>query len=601
MRSRPALGRGGHASPVYALQTETNWVASYMQARYRLVRCDGKFTSRFEWLACAYKANMVCSASALTKKREVFDPMLPLMKDMRMHPFAGQDLSTLVERRKRLHGDKAFLIWEPAVGERRIWTYGDFWSDVSRLAAGLVRRGIGSGSHVLVHLENCPEFLVAWFACARIGAVAVTTNTRLSGMELRFLADDCGAVAAITQPAYYLIISEACPKLSWIAVTSTDAGEEAAHAVPRAERFERLLLDAVDSTYVESDPWRPHSVMYTSGTTSRPKGVLWTQGNALWGARVGSFLQDYTERDVSLVFLPLFHCNALVTQILSAMWVGATVVLQRRFSAREFWPSATRNRCTIASVVPFCMHAIAEQSIPQNQFRLLISGTNNLHDQQAGVRTLGWWGMTETVVPAIAGSLQAHDEAGTIGRPSPFMQVAITNEGGATAATGEAGDLRIRGIPGLSLFSRYLGDPEVTERCFDSEGFFITGDRCRLNENGTVSFVGREKDMLKVGGENVAASEVESVVMTVSGVVEVAVVGKPHAMLDEIAVAFVIARDGADESEMRTQIAATCDANLADFKRPREIFFVQELPRATLQKVAKSQLRDLLAIKGQQL
>ena len=517
-----------------------------------------------------------------------------------MHPFAGQDLSTLVARRSRLHGGKTFLVWERSSGQRHAWTYKEFALDVSRLAAGLARRGVGQGSHVLVHLENCPEFLITWFACARIGAVAVTTNTRLSGSELRYLADDCGAVAAITQPAYYPLISDSCPRLSWIAVTSTDAGEETSQNVSAAESFERLFQDPNDAAYVAPDPWRPHSVMYTSGTTSRPKGVLWTQGNALWGGRVGSFVQDYTEGDVSLVFLPLFHCNALVTQILSAMWVGATVVLQRRFSARQFWPSATRNGCTIASVVPFCMHAIAEQPIPDNSFRLLISGANNLHDQQFGVRTLGWWGMTETVIPAIAGSLQADDEAGTIGRPSPFMQIVITNENGGRAAVGEAGDLRVRGIPGLSLFSRYLGEPAVTEMCFDDEGFFITGDRCRLNENGTVSFVGREKDMLKVGGENVAASEVESVVLSISDVVEVAVVGKPHAMLDEVVAAFVIARDGTDETALRARIGAACEAGLADFKRPREIIFVKELPRATLEKVAKSQLRELLAPESEQ-
>ncbi|MDX8356430.1 AMP-binding protein [Sphingopyxis terrae] len=523
----------------------------------------------------------------------------PTLQDPRLHPFAGQDLVSLLELQARRRGDRPFLIWEPTEGSSRTWSYAAFADETSRLAAGLAARGVGRGDRLIIHLENCPEFLLLWFACARIGAIAVTTNTRSSGDELGYVAENCGAVAAITQPSFADLLRSHCPTLRWIAVTDSDAGHAPAGAAPAsADRFQRLYSDHGIERTNAPDPWMHHSVMYTSGTTSRPKGVLWTQGNALWGGRVGTFFEDLRPDDVSMVFLPLFHCNALVTQVLSAFWSGAAIVLQRRFSASRFWSVATRNRATVTSLVPFCIRAIADQPVPDHDFRLFIYGMNNSFDDQFGVRTLGWWGMTETVIPAISGSPNADDEHGTLGRPSPFMQIAITSEDGRPVEAGEIGNLGVRGIPGLSLFHSYLDMPELTEESFDEHGFFQTGDRCRLNEGGTISFSDRNKDMLKVGGENVAASEIERVILGVGGVVEVAVVGQRHAMLDEVPVAFVIAKEPTDPA-LREAITSACRATLADFKQPQEIRFVETLPRATLDKVAKAQLRAQLVAEGQ--
>lgn len=523
--------------------------------------------------------------------------MRPVLRDPGCHPFAGRDLVSLIDLQATRFAQKPFLIWEPHEGTSRPWSYGEFATVTRQIAAGLAKRGIGKGDRLLIHMENCPEFLFLWFACARLGAIAVTTNTRSSGDELRFIVENSGAVAAVTQPMFSALLRTHCASLKWIAVTETDAGQAPANDenVQADERFHGLCLETGPHRYVDPDPWTHHSVMYTSGTTSRPKGVLWTQGNALWGGQVGSFLEHLSADDVSLVFLPMFHCNALVTQVLSSFWAGAAVVLQRRFSASRFWDVSVRNRATVTSLVPFCTRAIEGQRVPDHDYRLFISGVNNALDKAFDVRTLGWWGMTETVIPAISGNLRVDDEAGTLGRPSPFMQIAITADDGEAVAPGEVGDLRVQGIPGLSLFQQYLHMPEYTEECFDDRGFFLTGDRCRLNENGTITFSGRAKDMLKVGGENVAASEIERVIQGVSGVVEVAVVGMRHPMLDEVPVAFAIVKDPGQREQLREQIDAVCRAQLADFKRPREIRFVDALPRATLDKVAKVQLREQLA------
>ena len=164
---------------------------------------------------------------------------------------------------------------------------------------------------------------------------------------------------------------------------------------------------------------------------------------------------------------------------------------------------------------------------------------------------------------------------------------------GRLVAPGGSGNLMIRGVRGLSLFQEYLGNPKATAESFDPGGWFRTGDRVNLLEDGTIQFGDRDKDMLKVGGENVAASEVERVILLVPGVRECAVVARKHPMLDEVPVAFVLPQ-GSAPSDLGDRIAASCAAQLADFKRPREIRLVSELPRVTLEKVAKAELRRRL-------
>jgi crotonobetaine/carnitine-CoA ligase len=510
------------------------------------------------------------------------------------NPFAGWDVQTLLDNQASIRGDHPYLIWEPFEDEPRRWSYAEFAHETAQLATGMAARGIKKGDFVLVHMENCPEFLLAWFACARLGAVAVTTNTRSAGEELTYYTDNAGVTAAITQPKFADIVSTYCKDLKWMAVTATDTGNTPEVDVPRDLAFEDMFAETIDLLAREADPTAPLCVMYTSGTTSRPKGVVWSQANGLWAGRAGTFHQGLVPSDIYLTILPLFHMNAMSLQVLSTMWVGGTMVLQPRFSSSRFWDVALRNKCTIGSVIPFVVAALADQEVPDHDFRTWGLGANGVLDDKFKVRTMGWWGMTETVTVGITGSLLHNDTMGTLGRPSPLYEIAILDPDGKGVSPGETGDLRIKGIPGISLFDHYLNNEAVTEESFDDEGFFITGDLARLNADGSMSFQDRSKDMLKVGGENVAASEVERVINLLEDVAESAVVAKPDRMLNEVPVAFIIARPGADLSALEEEINSACNRSLADFKRPREVRFVAEMPRSNLEKIAKSQLRDQL-------
>jgi crotonobetaine/carnitine-CoA ligase len=249
--------------------------------------------------------------------------------------------------------------------------------------------------------------------------------------------------------------------------------------------------------------------------------------------------------------------------------------------------------------VPFCVKALMSAERPkQHHFRLWGSAIcSPPSDAVFGVKTIGWWGMTETMTHGTVGSVHLPNRPMSMGRPAPESGIVIEHEDGAPAGSGETGHLLVRGVPGLSLFHSYLHNPEATAANYDARGLFRTGDRVTLHQDGFLQFADRDKDMLKVGGENVAASEIERVVMEVPGVREAAAVGKPHPMLDEVPVVFVIpdAREFLEApDDLKSAILDACRSRLASFKVPDEVRVVEDMPRATIEKVAKATLRASL-------
>jgi carnitine-CoA ligase len=514
-------------------------------------------------------------------------------------PFAGIDVPWLLALHAKARRDHPFLISAPFDAPSRSWSYGEFHDRTGALAAGLVARGVKPGDAVLIHLENSIEFLLAWFACVELGALAVTTNTRSAAAEIAYFADHCGAVACITQPAYAELVAANCKGLRWIAAIDHDPGKaEVAQHLAKADSFSSLFADSADRPRRATDPLAPCSVQYTSGTTSRPKAVLWTHANALWGAKINAAHQTLRADDVHLTYLPLFHTNALAYSMLSALWVGGTCVVQPRFSASRFWQTARDHRCTWMSTIPFCLKALFEHEIPkQHHFRMWGTAVSDPPPFAVfGITIIGWWGMTETITHGIIGEADQPNTPMAIGRAAPEYSIRITGDDGAPTRVGDTGNLSILGVPGLSLFKAYLHNEAATRDSFDEHGYFVTGDRVTLLEHGAIRFGDRAKDMLKVGGENVAASEIEHVVITVPGIREAAVVAKKHPMLDEVPVVFVIPQDGVEAAapDLSDRVMAACTAQLADFKRPREVRLVDEMPRSTLEKVAKAELRKML-------
>lgn len=518
--------------------------------------------------------------------------------DVERFQLAGQDIPWLLEQWAEAKPEHPFLIWEPRSGAERRWTYRAFAEDVARIAAGLHARGVGRGDRILIHAENCPEAVLAWYACARLGAVAVTTNTRSVGPEIEYFARHTSCVGAITQPRYAALIAKHAPKLSWICVTQDDSGEPPGemNLDHGFEPFAALEGAASDAPHRPPEPMLPVGIMFTSGTTSRPKAVVHTHANALWASRVGPRNIDMTGDDTYLVYLPFFHVNAQSWSIWTTLGVGGTVVLQPKFSASRFWEVVRKHHVTHISLIPFIFKALAGQPVPEHSLEVGVFGLI-MPELEAWLklRVVPAYGMTETVIHAIHADPRLPFPRGSMGRPTPGYEFAIVDpDTGRLCAGGETGELWVRGTRGIQLFLEYHGNPEAMQKSFTEDGWFKTGDLVRLGEAGNFFYCDRDKDALKVGGENVSAREVEDVCRQVGGIADIAVVARSHEMLDVVPVAFVIRAPGVDDSDEQfaDRIIARCRENLADFKVPRAVYFVEEFPTATLGKVAKNKLRE---------
>jgi crotonobetaine/carnitine-CoA ligase len=512
--------------------------------------------------------------------------------------FAGQDIPWLLASWATSQPDKVFLIWEPRDGATRQWTYAEFWLDVRRVAAGLAGRGVTEGDKILIHADNCPEMVLAWYACATLGAVGVTTNTRSVQAEVEFFIDKTGCTGAITQPQFAKLVAAAGPGLRWIVVTGDDgdgtpspAGGEVA-----ADGFDSLMGDAADLPERAPDPMAPAGILFTSGTTSRPKAVVHTHANALWAARVGPTNISMGADDTYLVFLPFFHVNAQSWSFWTTLGVGGTVVLQPKFSASRLWEVVTKHQVTHLSLIPFVYNAVAGQPIPEHSVKVGVFGLIVPElEQWLGFRVVPAYGMTETVIHATNDNPGRMSPKGSMGKPTPGYELLVVDrDTGRICQDGEPGELWVRGTRGIQLFYEYYDNPEAMAKSFTEDGWFKTGDVVRLGEGGNFFYCERDSDVLKVGGENVSAREVEDVCRQVAGIADVAVVAQSHEMLSEVPVAFVIRGPGGDDDDQALEKAVIeqCAAALADFKVPRAVYVVDEFPRATLDKVAKNQLRE---------
>ncbi len=512
--------------------------------------------------------------------------------------FAGQDIPWLLASWADSQPDKTFLIWEPKDGSNRTWTYAQFWSDVRDLAAGLAAKGVSVGDKVLIHADNCPEMVLAWYACATVGAVGVTTNTRSVRAELEFSIQKTRCVGAVTQPQYAGLVAEAGPDLGWTVVTGDNSGEAApAEQLGHGgDPFDSLIGDGASFELRDPDPMAPAGILFTSGTTSQPKAVVHTHANALWAGKVGPTNISMERDDIYLVFLPFFHVNAQSWSFWTTLGVGGTIVLQPKFSSSRLWEVILKHKVTHISLIPFVYNAVAGEPIPEHTVKVGVFGLIVPElEQWLGFRVVPAYGMTETVIHATNDNPGRQVPKGSMGKPTPGYELLVVDrDTGEICEDGQPGELWVRGTRGIQLFLEYYDNPEAMAKSFTTDGWFKTGDVVRVAEGGNFVYCDRDGDVLKVGGENVSAREVEDACRQVPGVGDVAVVAQSHEMLSEVAVAFVIKGPMAetDDAVFEKAIIERCSSVLADFKVPRAVYVVDEFPRATLDKVAKNKLRE---------
>ncbi len=510
----------------------------------------------------------------------------------------GQDIPFLLGHWAAARPEHPALVWQPRDDQQaRTWTYRELLADVERLAAGLAGRGITRGDKVLIHSENSPEMVLSWLACATVGAVAVTTNTKSVTSELEYFASKAQCVAAITQPQFAAMVAEAAPALLWIAVTADNSGEPVAEPSKIGERFEDLFAESSEAWNGRSiEPMLPFGIMFTSGTTSRPKAVVHTHANAIWASRTGPTNIDLGPDDRYLISLPFFHVNAQCWSFFAVLGAGATAVLMPKWSTSRFWDMVTRYGITHISALPFTFPALMDPDRPAaHTLRVGVFGfVSPGLDAMLGISLYGAFGMTETVTHSIVSKPNQNLPDRSMGHAAPGYEIAVVNQDtGALCGPGEPGELWLRGARGVQLFLEYFDNPEANEAAFE-DGWFKTGDVVEVGIGGNVFYRERDKDLLKVGGENVSAREVEELVGSVPGVAQVQVVGKHHEFLDQVVVAFVITGgDPPDDATLEANVIAACQERLASFKVPRAVYVVDAFPLGTLDKVLKKELRDM--------
>ena len=473
--------------------------------------------------------------------------------------------------------DAVFLVFERPDGTVATWKYEQFDAAITDVAAGLIQRGVTPGSSVHLALTNTPAFVALWLAANRLGAWIVPSDPMGKAPELADHIERTRPQAgfcAIDRAGVYRQAAEVSPNL---AITEVDEASGSLSALGGNARVDWHAVSQRDRA----------AVMFTSGTTGRPKGVEITQANYAFCGQVMAERAGLSPDDRQLVVLPLFHANAQYYSFASAIWTGASVALMPAFSASGFLPQAARHQATCASLFAAPMRMILARGAPVEGVVLRHCWyAQNIADDQydtladwLGCRPRQLYGMTETI-PAVLTEPADNPVPSSMGQVTPGCQVIVRD-----------GEVLVGGEPGVTLFAGYLDDPDTTAASFSADGWFRTGDRARIDEGGRHYFDGRHSDVLKVAGENVSIVEVESVLASHPAVLEAAVVGAPDPVRDEVPVAFVVPADPASPPAA-DELASWCQERLAKAKLPRSFTLMDELPRTSVGKIRKFLLRQ---------
>ena len=489
------------------------------------------------------------------------------------------------------HPDRSFLIFEAPDGQVTNWSYGEFDRVVARVAAFLAAERVGPGSAVHLALTNCPTFVAVWIAALRLGAWIVPSDPMGREPELAdHLMRTTPAVGFCSSTRRHEYLGAAPPGMTVVEIDEADA--------------EFGIFPEVDfAGWADPTPADLAAVMFTSGTTGRPKGVEVTQANYAFAGKTMAEATALGADDRQLVVLPLFHANAQYYSFASTVWVGASVALMPTFSASGFLAQAARHGATGASLfaAPLRMILARGEPTPGVRLRHCWFAQNLAADQYEtiadwfGCRPRQLYGMTETI-PAVLTDNADAPRPDSMGFVTAGCAVEIHDRDGRRVDADEVGEVVVRGERGITLFAGYLDDPATTAESFRS-GWFHTGDRARVDRDGRFFFEGRRSDVLKVAGENVSTTEVEAVLGAHPQVFEAAVVGAPDPIRDEIPVAFVVPTDPADPPATG-ELRVWCNDRLSKAKQPRDITVLAELPRTSVGKIRKFVLKERASKEG---
>jgi malonyl-CoA/methylmalonyl-CoA synthetase len=472
----------------------------------------------------------------------------------------------------------------------RYYTWNDLDRATARIANLLAGLGLPKDSRVAAQVEKSPEALMLYLATIRAGYVYLPLNTAYRAAEVEYFIEDAEPAVVVCSPANFGWVSQIAFKTGTRHVfTLGDQrdGSLLARAASRSDNFDT----------VEREPDDLAAILYTSGTTGRSKGAMLTQENLASNVRVLHEFWRWQQDDVLLHTLPLFHVHGLFVASHGALFSGSKTIFLPRFDAAEALKHLPRT--TVFMGVPtYYVRLLSEPSFDRTAcagMRLFVSGsaplltdTFDTFTGRTGHTILERYGMSETTM-LVSNPYEGARVGGTVGQPLPGVTVRVVKSDGTQCGPEEIGDIQVKGP---NVFKGYWRMPEKTAEEFTPDGFFKTGDVGKFDAMGYLSIVGRSKDLIISGGYNVYPKEIESFIDELDEVIESAVIGVPHPDFGEAVTAVVIAKPNSSLAE--ADVIGALKTKIANFKVPKRVFFMAELPRNAMGKVQKNVLRDLV-------
>jgi fatty-acyl-CoA synthase len=499
------------------------------------------------------------------------------------------DLSALIERNAAFAPEKPAIHFEGAT-----LSYAALNARIEQAARALKSEfGVSRGDRVAILSLNRPDYLVLLYACARLGALLIPLNWRLAAPEQMFILSDAGVKVLVLEQAFAAILPALAEKLPDTAVVGLDFAPE------RGNNWNSQLTQARgDGRNPHTDLSCPLLIVYTSGTTGRPKGAVLRQEALLWNGVMSQHMHGLTSDDHVLTVLPFFHVGGLNIQTTPALHHGATVSIHSRFTPETALAAFERDRPTLTVLVPAIIQAVTEHpswaTTDLTSLKAVSTGSTivpqHLIDRfvARGIPVLQVYGSTETCPIAVYTRLRGDlSREGSTGLPGLCCEAAILDDAGHELPPGIPGEIAVRGP---NVFFEYWGNEQATREAL-RDGWYRSGDIGRRDADGYFWVHDRKKNLIISGGENIYPAEVERVLGEHPGVVECGVIGRMDPRWDEVPVAYVIRRS---ESRVGAEdLKAHVQSQLARFKVPREIIFVKELPRTALGKVQHFMLKQL--------
>jgi fatty-acyl-CoA synthase len=486
------------------------------------------------------------------------------------------------------------------------WTYRQLHDQVNRYAVTLVELGVKKGDRVGILLYNSLEYWAAYLAATRLGAIAVRLNWRLSGEELGYALNDSGCSVLCLHDTFVPAIEPIraqVPVQSFVCFAYDGTGSPE-WAIDQ-DKFDSA--DPAELTVEEPALDDPAMLMYTSGTTGRPKGALWTHGNTLWLGAMQIMQWQYTEDTVTMTSGPLYHVSSFEDLAVPTLMMGGHTVLTKSggFSIERVLQVLANRAVTDTLLQPMMIYELLRvpklESYDLSKLRRIATGgsaimpwaVREIQQKLPSVELVPGYGLTEGGAIATVSALRyLESNPDSVGKPMPMTEVRIVRDDGTAAAVDEDGEVWVRS-PAVS--QGYWGKAAETAETF-VDGWCKTGDAGHVDQEGLLTLTGRKKDMIKTGGENVYPAEIEAVLSDHPNILEAAVIAVPDARFQE-AVCAVVVIDGAEPLSAE-DVRSYCQQRLAGYKKPRYVVFADELPRNLAGKILKFELRQQYAVLG---